>query len=279
VARPFAAFVGGIGFGLFIDEVGKYVTSDNNYFYKPAATIIYLTVVVLVLVIHWVHGRRAPTSGELLAGAITEATGAAGGGISDSRRERALTLARRAGDMPGTPETTALLDALPPANTELGDPMTWIGDRTRRFGARFLDTKWARVTTVVILCTLAILNLLAAAATGILDLFVPEQVDNPHNVATFGQFIAALVASICVVIGIRYLRRDPHTAYAWFERGVLVDLLLTQPFTVAASQFSVVPGVVIDLLMLVVLGAARAGHDRDRAWARTPAVEPAGARV
>jgi hypothetical protein len=62
VVRPYVAIVTGIGFGLFLDEVGKFVTSTNNYFFKPALAIIYATVVFFVLVVHWVHGRRPSSS-------------------------------------------------------------------------------------------------------------------------------------------------------------------------------------------------------------------------
>lgn len=45
-----SAVLSGLGVGLFIDEIGKFITQSNNYFYPPAAPIIYAFFLITVLV-------------------------------------------------------------------------------------------------------------------------------------------------------------------------------------------------------------------------------------
>ena len=45
-----SAILSGVGIGLFIDEVGKFITSDYNYFYPAAAPIVYIFFLVILFV-------------------------------------------------------------------------------------------------------------------------------------------------------------------------------------------------------------------------------------
>ncbi len=63
---PIVAILGGVGMGLFIDEIGKFITQANDYFYPMAAPIIYAFFLLTLLVYLYVRRPLEPTPrGEL----------------------------------------------------------------------------------------------------------------------------------------------------------------------------------------------------------------------
>ena len=58
-ALQVSAVLSGIGIGLFIDEIGKFITQANDYFFLPALPLIYSFFLVNVLV--YSYFRRSHT--------------------------------------------------------------------------------------------------------------------------------------------------------------------------------------------------------------------------
>lgn len=95
-ARNLAVVLGGIGFGLVLDEVGKFVTKTNDYFYGPSAEIMYVLVVVVLVGTRALRAIRPLSAHECLASASLIAADGLARGLGEYRREMGLRLVERA---------------------------------------------------------------------------------------------------------------------------------------------------------------------------------------
>src|SRR5215216_5533367 len=82
------AVLAGVGFGLFIDEVGKFVTADNDYFFRPALSLIYICFALLFLFTRSMRRTRELNDAEAKANAVLE--------YSDGTRNRYVAAKHRA---------------------------------------------------------------------------------------------------------------------------------------------------------------------------------------
>lgn len=65
-----AAALFGIGLGWFVDEMGKYLTADNNYFFQPAIMFMYVFFVLLFLLYRYLEKSGKNDSKTMLYQAI-----------------------------------------------------------------------------------------------------------------------------------------------------------------------------------------------------------------
>ncbi len=90
-----SAVLAGVGAGLFIDEVGKFLTSTNDYFFAPAAPIIYGSILLLILL--WVLVRRRRLDNQSAMHAVVESLAAGvDGRLTEPDRQRVLVQLREA---------------------------------------------------------------------------------------------------------------------------------------------------------------------------------------
>jgi hypothetical protein len=259
VVRPAAALIGGVGFGLFIDEVGKFVTSDNNYFYQPTAAIVYVVFVLIVLATRFFTTRRPIDPREQLANVVDHAVEGVAGGLSRRRLEQATELLRLVPpEVAGWAETQALLAACPPDEVELAAPVDAAWRALQRGFDRLATHPYAPRVAVAVLVVQAVGA--PAIAAGV-------RFGNGRLLTDFpvlGVAAGSLLSATFTLRGWLRLRRDDRArAVRLFEVAVLTSLLVTQVFQFAATQFTAVGGMTLDLVLLGLLSAERARLRRE----------------
>lgn len=281
VVRRVGAVLGGIGLGFFMDELGKFVTSDNNYFFKPTAAIIYIFFIAFYIVSRALQMRRVPSSREYLVNAIELAKDAATGDLDEDERDRALRFLDRADQTePTVAPLRALFETAPVVPTKDPPfPQRFLrGARTRYAG--LVAKRWFTwvITAVFVLWgLLAIIEILSLIfafephlrhqrAVKIVTPITSKAGD--YGFVEWANIVASFVAGLMVLWGVARLRRSRLAAYTMWDHALLVDIFLVQVFAFIQSQFGACLGFLLDIVLLISIRFMAA---RERELAREEA--------
>ncbi|MDD9208161.1 hypothetical protein PU560_17065 [Georgenia sp. 10Sc9-8] len=254
VVRPLAAFLGGIGFGLFIDEVGKFLTQDNDYFYRPAPMIMYATLVLLMIGADALHGRREHHPSEHLAGAADHAVAGLVGGLSPRRRAVAEDLLAQGRGARGSAETEALLAAIPDDDAEVPDPFQAVTIKVRELLHAVVTRRWATGVTA------GLFVVLVAGGAGTLALSWAG--DSGPGWARTTALVSLVVMVAVAARGWSVLSADEYRGLQWMRRAVLVNLLITQVALFRLDPWLAAAGLAVALLALGVIAAEKLRLER-----------------
>jgi hypothetical protein len=266
IVRQFGAVVGGLGFGQIIDEIGKLITRDNNYFYQPVPMIIYLIFVSLFFLYRYLDQYAPHSPKEIFYDSLERLEELAEDSFRLSTQKwienmvEKITSARKqnyqlfADHILQIAQTAQVKPR--PVNgyvQKIKSSWHWLDDFTaeRRPVFYFL--------LIVFLIYIVVTFWGAATFTHLIWLrqfeHLKYEVDTRFDFfLIIAQYVSQFVSALLMIRGFLYLvRRKRIRALQFFRNGLAVNILITQIATFYFKQFAAVPELLAMVLMFAVV--------------------------
>jgi hypothetical protein len=265
-----ASVASGVGVGLFIDEIGKFITETNDYFFAPAAPLIYgaLLLLAALWVLVW-HRRDVVASvHDALQDAVEASRAAIDGDLTRQERDRVATDLEtivRSGDAASASIAQRQLDLLrsPELEARLAQPGLIESGRLAAIRDRLLPLRLERGIILVGLlwsafqAALTVLLLALVLGVGLPDVLpVPDgPVEFPTEPAwtVLTLVISAGVGLAGGVAAILLLRHRDRTGLRIAIMATLVNLVAGGLLTFYVAQFGAMASAIGQLVLLALL--------------------------
>jgi len=251
-----SSILGGIGFGAFIDELGKFITKDNNYFFQPTIALIYIVFVLLFLISRFIPKYREISEREYLVNALEMIKESA---INDFDEEEALRASEylRKCD-PNNPIVKSLKQLLTQLEVEPLAPPGFFTRIRHSFKKWYYAVAQSGFVLNSVIVFLVVQTILTIAQIATLSLNHPML-----SFSDWGQLYSSILAGVFVLIGLFALRFSRVEAYRFFRISVLVTIMLTQFFILMHLGWYDIFGLVLNVFALFVINYARI-RDREK---------------
>ncbi len=264
--QVWAAIIGGIGFGTFIDEVGKFVTHDNDYFYQPAVSLMYITFILIILGIRAIHKKRHYTEQEYLMNTLRELEELVLHDLDETEKNRILSYLKKS---QAKEALVAVLKKLLSGTAAIPAPPPGLFVQIKKsVGGFYYKMIQLPVFPVALVVFFLIQLAIKLGYVVVLIFFKGLGIEQILNITIFNslaerldqltfvewaEFASSLLSAMLVLIGAVNIYRSRLTAYKMFERSILVSIFLTQVFAFYRQQFAALIGLTFNLLIWIAL--------------------------
>lgn len=263
--RRFCAFLGGLAFGAFIDEIGKYVTKTNNYFWKGSIAVIYIVFITIHFFLLWLRsslgGVTSLNQEEALANALDLLKTNTGGQLDNEvTRTQILELLGHAD--PEEPLTDMLktyvaIQAQKPASRSVPGVYLSLRQWLQKKYSKLVLHKWFSP----LLVTMFVVQMITQVITIVL-FFLGKQGTICHVIRCVSQeapwvdgaqLTFAAISAILVLCGVWFIRKERKKGYNFFLWSVRVQVYGTQVFFFFTSQLAALYGLFFNLALGVAV--------------------------
>jgi hypothetical protein len=250
-ANNVAAVLGGIGFGTFIDELGKFITRENNYFFQPTIALIYIIFLLLYLISRLIPRYHQISQKEYLVNALEMIKESAINDFDIEEEKRAREYLKKCDqDNPTVQALIRLLsriDAIPAPSPSIFTRMKVL---LRKYYYKVAGSGII-LKTIIVFLTAQTLWTLGEFAW----LFIEKPV---LPLPEWGAFFSSILAGIFVVIGFFAFRFSRYVGYRFFRIAMLITILLTEFFVLMRTQWYDLIGLAANIFILLVINYAMA---------------------
>ena len=242
-----AAIFGGIGFGMFIDEVGKFVTRDNDYFYQPTFAIVYVVFVLIYLVYRLLDRMKPFSKIEYLANSIELLKDMILNDLDTEEHRRALHYLKKSDkDNLLTPILLRVFEEVKNLQKPRQHILSKLKNSLRSWYFGFAHHRLFRISVAIFFIVKAIISLLLVTNLHRIDFFnlpISERIE----------LASSILSGFFIIIGVFLLYRSRVKAYHFFRYATLTSLLLGRVFDFYRNPIQALVSVTFDLLVLLTL--------------------------
>ncbi len=262
-----SALLSGIGIGLFIDEVGKFITQANDYFFPPALPVIYgffLLTVLVYLYFRRPHHKDARCAMYHVLEGLQDALDGDLDTAEAARIEAQLTTAGQSDREEIVSLANAISAYLNKEERHLipAKPGYWkrFTGRMDAFATR-LGQRWHHAIISAILILWA---LLACGFIAVLLLELPTLGSEIVEWRDALIVIQTLVSALMIVAALAWFGGREGTGLRFGIIGFLLSLVALQTLYFYLSQFQALTVTLLQLLFLLILLDYRNRYTRDQ---------------